>query len=378
MQVTLEKIWSSSPKDLELVLKQGKVIVVPDTQINKINVALIYNKYNMLTPESKKIVENPNFETTLSQYDELISLDNEPLIKHFKSIIEYYDIMREIHRVKPFKLAIDYIKKSKTKIMKGKELEGIRGIAYATYAEIDEFLLSEKLNPENPTTKRLLDLEAKNPNMKETLKLFKKIHGVGPVKAMDFYNQGARTFEDIGELSLTHAQSVGYKWFYHIQEKIPRSNMDLYKAEIAKVMGNLQWDITGSYRRGEAQSSDIDLVVAGETTIQSIVDRLGNLIIDTLASGPRKFMGIFRSQDGIGRRIDIRLFSLQEWPYAILYNTGSQMFNILCRNKAIELKLTLNEYELKDASGRKYPAQTEDDIFKHLNIEYIPPEKRSY
>ena len=75
-------------------------------------------------------------------------------------------------------------------------------------------------------------------------------------------------------------------------------------------------------------------------------------------------------------RIDIRLVTPQQYPYAILYFTGSKNTNTFMRNKAIKLGLKLNEYGLFDADNNIIELKTEKDIFKYLDINYLEPQDR--
>lgn len=83
----------------------------------------------------------------------------------------------------------------------------------------------------------------------------------------------------------------------------------------------------------------------------------------------------------IHRRIDIRVYPLNEWPLALLYFTGSGHFN-----RSMRLWARKNGYHLSDHSinkrfsdgmeGEPIPVKTEEDIFRILGLEYKPPEER--
>ena len=51
-------------------------------------------------------------------------------------------------------------------------------------------------------------------------------------------------------------------------------------------------------------------------------------------------------KNGIHRRVDFLYTSPQEYPFALLYFTGSKVFNTVVRQKANDLGYTLNEHEI--------------------------------
>ncbi len=75
---------------------------------------------------------------------------------------------------------------------------------------------------------------------------------------------------------------------------------------------------------------------------------------DRISLGESKFMGVCRLDDESKvRRIDIRVMPSDQFPCALLYFTGSDMFNQRIRARALEMGYTLNEYTLRpfDRSG---------------------------
>ena len=90
-------------------------------------------------------------------------------------------------------------------------------------------------------------------------------------------------------------------------------------------------------------------------------------------------MGIVRLSDQYnGHRIDIRLIEPQSYAAALMYFTGSQRFNILMRQRAIALRLTLNEYGLFSIDNNSpYPINSEEDTFRALGVRYMSPRERT-
>ena len=69
----------------------------------------------------------------------------------------------------------------------------------------------------------------------------------------------------------------------------------------------------------------------------------------------------------------------EEYPFAILYFTGSDEFNVTMRKQLLERGLSLNEYSLKDNQTKKkvdHVFSTEKDIFDYLGLDYVTPEQR--
>ena len=79
------------------------------------------------------------------------------------------------------------------------------------------------------------------------------------------------------------------------------------------------------------------------------------------------------------RRIDIMYTKPDEYPFAILYFTGSSEFNQRMRKEILDRGLSINEYSLKDNETKekvKHVFHTEKDIFDYLGYEYVEPEMR--
>ena len=147
--------------------------------------------------------------------------------------------------------------------------------------------------------------------------------------------------------------------------------------------------MTGSYRRNLQDSGDIDILITHkddptdyETLFKKIVNLLikDKYIVDTFALGNKKCMAICKLQaHDIYRRIDLLYTRKQEFPFALLYFTGSQEFNIDMRNIALSKGYSLNEYGLKDKDTDEFvdhKFESEHDVFEFLELEYVEPEAR--
>ncbi len=135
----------------------------------------------------------------------------------------------------------------------------------------------------------------------------------------------------------------------------------------------------GSLRRWRETIGDIDFLVSSKNPTNVIEDFAAQPgVINVIAKGDTKTSVILEG----GIQADLRVVSDAEFPFALAYFTGSKEHNIVMRQRAIQRGLRLNEYGLfKSKEETRDPAllvpcQTEEDIFKTLDLPYIPPELR--
>jgi DNA polymerase (family 10) len=72
---------------------------------------------------------------------------------------------------------------------------------------------------------------------------------------------------------------------------------------------------------------------------------------------------------------DLRVVRPEQFAFALHYFTGSKEHNIAVRARAQRYGLKLNEYELA-GDKKKVACKDEADIFRALDLDYIPPELR--
>lgn len=308
--------------------------------------------------------------------DAPIDAPNKDMADALAMIANYYSMAQDTYRSRTYRNASAIVANYPDPIGSGAQVQSIKGIGTSVSTDIDQFLRSGVIN-------RLVELEQRFADRKVIIDNFRSIYGIGPVAATNFYNAGYRTLADLWNSGrLNEKQQLGIMWRQHINLRIPRAEMDAIRARIADLLEgrDVRWEIAGSYRRQEPESGDIDMLVEGRQglTMADLLGFLASILPVSLASGDTKFMGMVRLSDNLNaHRIDIRLVPPQSWPFALMYFTGSQKFNILMRQKAIEMGLLLNEYALLDGSGRQFPAASEEDIFHILAVPYRPPEART-
>lgn len=292
-------------------------------------------------------------------------------------LASYYTMDRDAYRAKAFSSAASGVAQYDKPILSGAQAaKDIPGVGKSSAEIIDEYLRTGAVQ-------RLQALEQKHTDRKQVTDYFRSFYGIGPATANRYYDQGLRTLEDLWTRgNLTEAQQLGIMWRDHIDLRIPRPEMDTINAEIGKILNpyGIRWNISGSYRRQEPSSGDIDVLVESrpDLNMDGLMSLLQPLIAAKLAQGPTKFMGMIRlSPDHNGHRIDIRLVTPEHYASSLLYFTGSKEFNILMRLRAHDFGYELSEDGIVDAQRNVIgPINTEEDIFNILRVKYLAPVDR--
>ncbi len=136
----------------------------------------------------------------------------------------------------------------------------------------------------------------------------------------------------------------------------------------------------GSLRRGRETVGDLDLLVTGkccgnEKQRTAVLEQIVNFpgIMEVLARGENKVSFRMRS----GMQVDVRLLPSESYGAALQYFTGSKSHNVALRQRALKMGYTLSEYSLARLKDEKPVAgASEEDIYKALKLDYIPPEMR--
>jgi len=297
-----------------------------------------------------------------------------------KALNEYDGDINSLEDVE--KILINYGKKNPTKTLK----------------KIDEIIRTGTLKEAEEAKKNPLIISVNN---------LTKIYGIGYKKAIDLYNKyKIVTISDLQikfnmDKSIIHGkQQIGLKYFDDLNKRIPRAEIMVYEKTLLeyakKIDLNIKLSINGSYRREQETSGDIDVLITSDKDVSKLrikfIDYLKqqNIIVETLANGAKKFMGIIKlAEFSIFRHIDIIETTQESFPFGILYFTGSGGFNTKMRQEALNLGYSLNEYgftykttkkpviesDIIDRIG-KSSFTSEQDIFRFLNMKYILPINR--
>jgi DNA polymerase beta len=270
-------------------------------------------------------------------------------------------------------------------------LDDIKGLGASLRQKADEIMDKGFLD----STKDAIQDTKKTDTIEELM----KIMSIGNVKAQALVNEhGIDSVESLRakvaqEPSLLNdKQKMGLKYHDDFLKRIPRAEMDKHRDLLYDAIAeftDLQGTITGSYRRGVESSGDIDILITHPDDDKSLFTKLisalkdRKYLVDDFAYGKEKYMGVAKlPRHKTYRRIDVMYIPHAMYPFALLYFTGSQEFNIEMRNHCLEMGYSLSEHGMKymtgEEKGKFIPNvfQTENDIFDFLEVDYVEPQDR--
>ena len=329
---------------------------------------------------------------------------NKDIIKCFKTLIHIVNAKDDkgaSFKIREYTDTIKAISESKYDIKNIDDAKDIL-ISYGKKNPTKTLLKIEEIL--NTGTLRIIEETKTDPLVKAVIHLT-KIYSIGNKKAIHLYKQyNITTILELKQLVdknpnvIHNKQKIGLTYYDDLIQRIPRDEMLEYQRvllDIAnKVDSEIQLSINGSFRRECETSGDIDVLITSNnpTSRKKFIQYLKNehILIETLASGKKKYMGISKLHGyNTYRHIDIIETTLEEYAFGILYFTGSGGFNVQMRKHALTKGYTLNEYclshydtkinvsveEIQSKIGKSY-FETELDIFQFLELEYVEPKDR--
>jgi len=336
------------------------------------------------------------------------------VLEQLSKIVKNKGNKEDVFKVAAYNKAINELKKyialpNSVEITSAQELKKLKlpRIGEKIINKFDEFL----------TTGTLEEVEKEKNNPINT---FANIYGIGPVKAKELVeSKNISTLEELklrqNELQenklplLNNKQQIGLKYYEDLLKRIPREEIEEFKillesnfqetlAENNETQKNHKFEIVGSYRRNKPDSGDIDLIFTSYSNNKIVFEKFikklqtKKILLEILSKGESKSLtiGKLTKATATPRRIDFLYAPPEDYPFAILYFTGSKEFNTAMRQHALNLDLTLSEhgfYKLLKKANQKDTKikqeklvsllfKTEKDIFNFLHMEYKEPQDR--
>lgn len=337
-------------------------------------------KIDIFLPENLK----DTTKTDLKISQEINKMSNGRLNEKFIELMEKLaDIMLkqgEPFRARAYQKAQETIMAYPGDILSPNDLKGKPGIGETIMDKLNEYVQTGTL--------KVLEREKNNP-----VNILAEVYGIGPKKAKDLVEQGITSISQLRENQdlLNDIQKVGLQYYEDILEKIPRSEIEDYKAIFEKAFPkgtDGKMEIVGSYRRGAQSSGDIDVIITSNSprVFTTFIDNLvkEKFILYILSRGPTKCLVVAKiPSSDTARRVDFLYTTPEEFPFAILYFTGSKIFNTVMRHVALEKGYTMNEHGIYKMEAKKKGEKvnrtfsSEEDIFDFLGLEYKSPIQRT-
>jgi len=134
-------------------------------------------------------------------------------------------------------------------------------------------------------------------------------------------------------------------------------------------------EAAGSLRRGKDTIGDLDLLATGPGAADALERFVKHPKAHTVLGRGANKASIQYGLEGL--QVDLRALAHESYGAAMQYFTGSKEHNILVRSRAQRLGLTLNEYGLfRVENEERVAGETEEDVYRALGMDWIPPELR--
>ncbi|KAK2501400.1 hypothetical protein MC885_014278 [Smutsia gigantea] len=263
----------------------------------------------------------------------------------------------------------------------------------------------------------------------QSFKLFTSVFGVGLKTSEKWFRMGFRTLSKIRSdktLKFTQMQKAGFLYYEDLVSLVTREEAEavsiLVKEAVWAFLPDAFVTMTGGFRRGKKVGHDVDFLITSpgvtEEDDQQILlkvinlwERKGLLLyydlvestfeklklpsrkVDALDHFQKCFL-IFKlhhQRVGSGKasqqegktwkaiRVDLVMCPYERRAFALLGWTGSRQFERDLRRYAThERKMVLDNHALYDKTKRIFlKAESEEEIFEHLGLDYIEPWERN-
>jgi DNA polymerase (family 10) len=328
-------------------------------------------------------MENVEIAHVLNQYADLLEIQGADLFR----IQAYRNAAR----------TIESLSQSVTQLLEtGKDLKKLKlpGIGKSMSEHIEEIVKSGTLTALKELRKKLpgkvdelLEIEGLGP--KRTKLLYEKL-GVSSIKKLEQAIDSGKleALAGFGKKSIEKIRQA----IQNLTKRVKRFKLldadQLVRPLIEHLRsggGIEQLEVAGSYRRRMETVGDIDILVASDKP-NAVMQRFQAYpeVERVLAAGTTRGTIILRS----GLQIDLRILPQRSYGSALHYFTGSKAHNIAVRTLGVERGLRISEYgvfrvpkgkkaeEVGVEEGERVGGVKEEDVFRAVNMDWVPPELR--
>ncbi|ARD47126.1 DNA polymerase/3'-5' exonuclease PolX [Sporosarcina sp. P33] len=312
-------------------------------------------------------------------------MNKKTIIRTFEKIALYMELLGENHfKVAAFRKAASVLELDPRSLSEMDDILTLKGIGKGTGAVITDLM-------ENGTSEVLKELEDKVP--KGLIPLL-NIPGLGGKKIAKL--REALNIDSVESLQaacekqeVSKVPGFGKKTEENLLREIEilaqRSGKtpiwqvakiaDAVEAELQLIDEIQKYQVAGSFRRREEESSDVDWIVVTEQPKAVKEKILAALPIEKIiAAGDAKLSISLDTEHPIDA--DFRFVTEDQFATALHHFTGSAAHNVRMRQLAKSRKQKISEYGVEDKSGQVQTFSSEKEFFAHFDLPFIPPSIR--
>lgn len=145
-------------------------------------------------------------------------------------------------------------------------------------------------------------------------------------------------------------------------------------ATLKKVKGVVDAQPAGSLRRMRSTVGDLDILVAAKDS-SAVMEAFTTLPRVSRVLGKGETKSSIEFSDGV--RAQVWVHPPEKFGTALQYATGSKDHNVALRQLALDKGLSLSEHSLSKTNGKgEILCATEEEVYKTLGLQWVPPELR--
>lgn len=312
-------------------------------------------------------------------------MNKKTIIRTFEKIALYMELLGENHfKVAAFRKAANVLELDPRSLAEMDDILSLKGIGKGTGAVITDLLEkgeSDLLHELEETVPKGLVPLLQIPGLGG--KRIAKLHSVLGIDSIDSLQaacaDGAVSkvpgFGKKTEANIVAAIEV----FQTRSGKFPIWRVETVVALIEEQLRAIEeitrFQVAGSFRRTEEESSDVDFILVTESPAVVREKLLASLpLLDTIAAGDAKLSVMLDVENPIDA--DFRFVTESQFATAIHHFTGSKDHNVRLRQLAKSKGLKISEYGVEDENGLVTTFESETQFFNHFDLPFIPPTLR--
>jgi len=314
-------------------------------------------------------------------------MKNQEIAKIFYEIADFLEM--EGVQFKPYAyqkaaLTLETLEKDVQEIYKvgGREaLEKIPGVGKSMAEKIEEYLKTGKI-------KYYQDLKKKTPVEMEELTA---VEGLGPKRVKVLHQKlGIRNLKDLEKAAKAGKIAPLFGFDVKTEKNILEGISFLKRSKGRFLLGDILPMVKEVQEKLKSLKEIEKIDPAG--SVRRLKETIGDVDFLVISKNPEKVMDFFVSLPGVikiwgkgstkssvrmreGFDMDIRVVPAKSYGSALQYFTGSKEHNIATRKIAMDKGLKLSEYGLF-RGPRQIAGKTEEEVYKALGMQWIPPELR--